>query len=269
MALVLALAVALGPGPGRAEDAASESPAALLERAFRNLYGDDFVQVMELSTERRGGQAMVRRIQLVRKQSERPGKAMVRFLEPPEVRRTAVLILEADGRYDDLFVFLPALGKVRRIAAGQRADAFFGTDLAYEDVEPKHADDWQVSLVERSEEEGTPCVLLDIRPLEAAVSTYERMVSCIDPERAVILRTDFWRAGEAVKRLRVRPADVRDVAGRQIPFLLTMETPRLRSQTVVTTESYELREGLPAAIFTQSNLETGDADGDRRAANGS
>jgi hypothetical protein len=184
------------------------------------------------------------------------------------VRRTGVLILEAEGRYDDLFVFLPALGKVRRIAAGQRADAFFGTDLSYEDVEPKHAADWEVALQGRGEEDGTPCVLLDIRPRDAGVSTYERMVSCIEPARAVILRTAFWRGGAEVKTLRVRPGDVRDVAGRQIPFALTLETPALRSQTVVTTQSYELRE-LPAAIFTQSNLETGDADGDRRAASGS
>jgi hypothetical protein len=267
--LALALMLAAGPAPAAAEDAATESPAALLDRAFRNLYGDDFLQVMELSTRRRAGQPMVRRIQLVRKQGEEPGKAMVRFLAPPEVRRTGVLILEAEGRYDDLFVFLPALGKVRRISAGQRADSFFGTDLSYEDVEPKRAEDWDVTLVERREEDGTPCLLLDIRPKTAEVSTYERMVSCIDPVRAVILRTAFWRGGQEVKELRVRPADVRDVAGRQIPFVITLATPRLRSETVVTTESYELRPDLPVTIFTQSNLETGDAEGDRRVASGS
>jgi hypothetical protein len=269
MALAIGLTAALCAAAARAEDAAAESPAALLERAFGNLYGDDFVQVMQLSTRRRAGQPMVRRIQLVRKQRERPGRAMLRFLAPPEVRRTAVLILEAEGRDDDLFVFLPALGKVRRIASGQRADSFFGTDLSYEDVEPKDADDWRVSLVALREEEGVPCWLLDIRPKQPGVSTYERMVSCIDPVRAVILRTSFWRGGEEVKELRVRPADVRDVDGRQIPYVLTLATPRLRSETVVTTESYELRPELPAALFTQSNLETGDADGDRRAAGGS
>jgi len=265
----MGLTALLCAGAARGEDAAAESPAALLGRAFGNLYGDDFVQVMQLSTRRRASQPMVRRIQLVRKQRERPGRTIVRFLAPPDVRRTGVLILEADGRYDDLFVFLPALGKVRRLAAGQRADSFFGTDLAYEDVEPKRAADWQVSLVEHGEEEGVPCALLDIRPKQLGVSTYERMVSCIDPVQAIILRTDFWRGGEAVKQLRVRPADVRDVGGRRIPFVITLTTPRLRSETVVTTESYELRPGLSAAIFTQSNLQSGNAESDRRSADGS
>lgn len=119
------------------------------------------------------------------------------------------------------------------------------------------------------EEAGTPCAVLDVRPRSPEVSTYERMVSCIEPERAVILRTDFWRRGREVKQLRVRPEDVREISGRWIPFVMTLSTPRLRSETVVTTESYELRESLPASIFTQSNLEAGDADGDRRAGRGS
>jgi hypothetical protein len=268
--LAAALLGPLLPAPAPAEeDAAPPSPAALLDRAFENLYGDDFVQVMSLATRRRAGQPMVRRVQLVRKQSLRPGKALLRFLEPPEIRRTSVLILEAEGRTDDLFVYLPALGKVRRVSAGQRADAFFGTDLSYEDVEPKRAAEWNATLVERSEEGGTPCLRLDIRPKPEAESSYERMVSCIDPVRAVILRTDFWQGGQEVKQLRVRPEDVREVDGRPIPFAFRMSTPRLRTETLVTTETYEILGRLSEAIFTTGNLETGDAQGDRRAASGS
>lgn len=260
----------LGGGAVRAEDTPGpESPAALLDRAFENLYGDDFVQVLSLSTQRRGSQPMVRRIQLLRKQSERPGKALLRFLQPADVRRTSVLILEASARFDDLFVFLPALGKVRRISASQRADAFFGTDLSFEDIEPKAAEDWEVRLEAPGEEAGAPCAVLDIRPRRPDDSSYERMVSCIEPGRGVILRTEFWRRGEVVKRLQVRPADVREVAGRQIPFVFTMETLGAKSATVVATESYEIRGELPNSLFTTSNLEVGDADGDRRVAGGS
>jgi len=254
------------PLAARAEDLAPESPAALLERAFANLYGDDFVQVLTLSTRRRGSRPLVRRVQLTRKQSVRPGKALVRFLEPGDVRRTGVLILERDDRYDDFFVFLPALGKIRRVVSGQRADAFFGTDLSYEDLEPKHAGDWAVRALGAAEEAGVACRRLDIRPRPHHESTYERMESCIDPVRGVILRTGFFRRGEEVKALRVDPASVREVGGRQIPFVFRMETPSRRGETEVRTESYEIRTGISDAVFTTTNLEAGDADGDRRAA---
>lgn len=261
-------AVASAPPVGAASPGALEPAAAaeLLDRAFANLYGDDFVQVMTLSTWRRAGHSITRRAQLTRKQSVRPGKALVRFLDPQDVRRTGVLILEQDDRYDDFFVFLPALGKVRRLVSGQRADAFFGTDLCYEDVEPKHAEDWDVRALGPGEEDGTPCTVLDIRPKPHHESTYERMESCIEPGRGVILRTDFHRGGRAFKQLRVDVSSVREIAGRWIPFSFRMETPGQGSSTHVGTESYEIETAIPDSLFTMSNLEGGDAEGDRRAA---
>ena len=71
----------------------------LLERAFRNLYGEDYVQTMRLETQPRSGRGMTRLIQITRRQSVVPGKALVRFLEPYQVRRTSILILENDGAW--------------------------------------------------------------------------------------------------------------------------------------------------------------------------
>jgi hypothetical protein len=280
----VALAAALLAAPARAEgpevsapppaaprlpvppgaDATPEPPAALLARAFSNLYGDDYVQVMALETRRRSGRPMTRRVQLTRKQGERPGKALVRFLDPPEVRRSSVLILDNGARDDDFFVFLPVLGKVRRFSGAQRADSFFGTDLWYEDIEPKDAADFEVALVGASEESGAPCRVLDVRPRPGVESAYDRMVTCIEPRRGVVLRTDFHRRGRLVKHLRVDPGEVHEVGGRHVAFSFVLETPRLRSETRVRTETYEVRADLPDAIFTTSNLEAGDAEGDRR-----
>jgi len=264
--VAVAGAAAASTADGPREDVAPESPQQLLERAFRNLYGDDFVQVMTLSTRRAQGTPMVRRLQVTRKQSVRPGKSLVRFLEPQTVRNTAVLILENEGAYDDFFVYLPALRRARRIAGSQRGDSFFGTDLTYEDVEPKYASDWDATLVGTDEVAGLACHVLDLRPRAGFESVYERMVSCIEPNRATILRTDFHRAGVAFKRLTIDPEHVRDVRGRQIPFRMTLATPRQRSETVVATERYELRPDIPDTMFSASNLEGGSASGDRRQA---
>lgn len=252
----------------RAVDAVPESPQALLARAFANLYADDYVQIMTLSTRRRGGQAMVRRIQLTRKQSVQPGKALVRFLAPPAIRNTGVLILENAEGYDDLWVFLPALERPRRIGGSQRADSFFGTDLSYEDIEPKHAEDWRASYVGEDVVSGVPCRVVDVVPAEGFESVYERMVSCIEPERGLILRTQFHRAGAPVKHLEVDVGRVEEIRGRHIPFRMTLSTPLRSSETEVETQDYRIQEALPDRLFTVRNLELGDADGDRREMGG-
>ena len=89
------------------------------------------------------------------------------------------------------------------------------------------------------------------------------MISCIEPERAIIAWTDFYQKGRVSKRLSIDSGEVRRVGERYIPFLITVETPRRRSVTRIVTEDYELRAKIPDRLFNTWNLEAGDAKSDR------
>ena len=261
----MAAALSLQPSFALAQSAATEpeTAAELLERSFRNLYADDYVQSMELRTRHRAGRGVRRRLQITRKQSVRPGKALVRFLEPGDIRRTSILILENEGANDDLWVYLPALRLTRRLSSAQRADSFFGTDLSYEDVEPKRAEDYDASWLARDAVDPQ-CATLAISARPGIESSYERVHMCIDQKLAVIRWMEFFQKGALSKRMASDPQSVREVGGHFIPFEMTFTTLRNGSTTTVTTERYEMREEIPDSLFSTWNLEAGDADRDRR-----
>lgn len=260
--------VLLPCAPATAEEAADRNAEAytLLDRAFKNLYADDYVQGLWLKTRARGGDEMARQLQITRKQSERPGKALVRFLAPYDVRHTAILVLENDEMSDDQYVYLPSAQRTIRLSSAQRADSFFGTDLAYEDLEPKYAADYQVESLGDDRFGDLPCHRINIRLRPGFESTYDHMESCVEPERAIMLWTDFYRRGKYFKRLEIDPAHVRPVQERFIPFRMTMSTPHRESETVMETEDYELRPQIPEQLFSVFNLESGNAKRDRRRA---
>lgn len=270
--LSIGLAIATAPAAVDAVDEegqvavgspAPESAAELVDRAFRNLYGEDYVQVMTLATRARGSREMKKRLQITRRQSVRPGKALLRFLAPATIRRTSVLVLENERAPDDLYVYLPGVRLTRHLSASQRSDSFFGTDLSYEDVEPKRVEDWEVAWADEGEAYDRPCALVELRVREGLESAYERTRSCIERERAIILWSDFYRHGSVLKRLEIDPEQVKLVGNRYIPFLMTMTTPKMRSETRIITESYDLREAIPDELFSTWNLEVGDARRDR------
>lgn len=252
----------LGAAPASASPAA-ESAMALVDRAFRNLYAEDYVHVLTLTTSSSGSRDMTKKLQITRRQSVRPGKALLRFLAPESIRRTSVLILENERASDDLYVYLPDVRLTRHLAASQRADSFFGTDLSYEDVEPKHVEDWRITELGEGEAFGEPCALVELRAAEGYESAYDTTISCIERKRAIIMWSDFHRYGSVVKRLEIDPEHVKPVGDRYIPFLMTMKTMRTQSETRVTTETYELRDSIPDALFSTWNLEAGDARRDR------
>ena len=129
-------------------------------------------------------------------------------------------------------------------------------------MEPKYASDYEVTSIGPESFRELPCVRLEFRPRPEYESSYERMECCVEPERAILLWTDFYRRGRLWKRLEVDPSEVRPVEERFIPFRMTMSSPRNQSETVILTESYELRPQMPEEIFSVFNLEAGDAKRD-------
>jgi hypothetical protein len=238
----------------------------IVESAFLSLYGEDYIQMMELETHPISGKGMTRKLQVIRKQSASPGKALVRFVDPPFLRKTAILIIENDSAFDDLYVYLPAARMTRHLRASQRADAFFGTDLSYEDVEPKRAEDYEVRRATSSDVGREDCEVVELVPREELSSAYEKLVACIERDPGSFHWIEFYRMGTVVKRLEIDRSSIRKIGRRHFPFVMSMRDLRKGSHTVISTESYEALTEIADDLFSTRNLEVGSARGDRARA---
>ncbi len=65
-----------------------------------------------------------------------------KFLSPADAKGTGILIAENQSGEDDISLYLPALKKIRKIAAGGKKDSFVGTDFSYADVLGFRTEDW-------------------------------------------------------------------------------------------------------------------------------
>src|SRR5688572_23165980 len=61
-------------------------------------------------------------------------RTLIRFTYPNDIRNTGFLVWEHPGADDERFLYLPALGRVRRIAGEEKQESFVGSDLSYEDI---------------------------------------------------------------------------------------------------------------------------------------
>lgn len=58
---------------------------------------------------------------------------MTRFMVPADVKGTVSLLVEHSVTDDDIWIYLPALKKVRRLVSSNKKDSFVGTDFSYGD----------------------------------------------------------------------------------------------------------------------------------------
>ncbi|MCK4853304.1 MAG: outer membrane lipoprotein-sorting protein, partial [Bacteroidales bacterium] len=61
-------------------------------------------------------------------------KRVIRFLSPAEVKGTGMLIYDYDEKNDDMWIYMPALRKTRRIISNEKNKSFMGSEFSNADM---------------------------------------------------------------------------------------------------------------------------------------
>ena len=61
-------------------------------------------------------------------------KRMVKFLDPADVRGTAMLIVDNKNVQDDMWIYLPALKRTRRIVSTEKGKSFMSSEFSNADM---------------------------------------------------------------------------------------------------------------------------------------
>ena len=91
----------------------------------RNKFGfQNAIADITLKLVSKRGSERVREVQIKSIEREGLGKSLVRFHAPADVAGTGFLLIEKADADDDQYLYLPALGKVKRITGSQRNQRF-------------------------------------------------------------------------------------------------------------------------------------------------
>jgi outer membrane lipoprotein-sorting protein len=176
---------------------------------------------------------------------------------PANIVNTRFLTLENQGGSDEQWIFLPSLGKVRRIAASEGSGSFVGTDLSYSDISSANrSPDLDTHRIVREEDyQGKPCYVIESTPRDSSYQ-YSKMTQWIDRATSVNYRIELYdRRGNHVKTMET--LELRDVQGRLSPMVTKMTTLSDGTSTTITVDRLEYDSAIPESVFTPRYLETG------------
>jgi len=184
-------------------------------------------------------------------------KTMVVFQKPASVAGTRFLTIENPGKAADQWIYLPSLGKVRRIAASEGSASFMGTDLSYDDLSSADRDpDLDSYLLLREEAlDGKNCWVIEAKP-KSADYQYSRMLGWIDKETYIAMKMELYdKKGKLAKVMEM--GDVKDIQGRLTPTLTKMSTVQAGTSTTIYMDIMKYDDPIPASVFTERFLLTG------------
>jgi hypothetical protein len=188
-------------------------------------------------------------------------RTLVRFTYPNDIRNTAFLVWEHDDADDERFLYLPALGRVRRIAGEEKQESFVGSDLSYEDIGGREINDYTYAFANPNTSwtapDGSthPAWTLESRAKDPRAD-YPRSVSLVLKDRFIVVHADTFNP----RNERAKVYDVRRlerVDGIWTVLELAVVNERDRTRTELTTTSVRYNTGLSEADFARRELERG------------
>ncbi len=152
----------------------------------------DVMYEAEMILVEKDGTEKIRRIKYYMKGDE---KSLMRFLSPAEIKGVAFLALSDEQMY----LYMPAFKKIRRIASHIKNEDFMGTDFSYEDMgESEYDEKYSAKIIEEKEKE----YVMECIPKEGSDVGYSKLKIWIDSERWLMDKVEFYgKKGKLLKIL--------------------------------------------------------------------
>ncbi|MBN1779701.1 outer membrane lipoprotein-sorting protein [bacterium] len=130
-------------------------------------------------------------------------KRLIRFLEPSDVKGTGLMTFDYKTGDDDIWLYMPALRKTRRIVSSDKAKNFMGSEFSYADMTPPSLDDFNFKLLGEETVEGTLCYKLEWIPKDddiAEENGFSRRITYFGKSDFVIRKSIYYDLDEELQK---------------------------------------------------------------------
>ncbi len=153
-------------GPSRADT--SELSAAEIMKAVDDRYtGDTQISTSTLILIDSKNRERIRDLKLIGMEDKSVDKSIIYFLSPADVKGTAYMSFDwvDETKEDDAWLYLPALQKIKRVAASDESGSFMGSDFSYADINGVDYVDFNYTMLKTSEKvDGVDCWVIKSIP---------------------------------------------------------------------------------------------------------
>jgi len=120
-------------------------------------------------------------------------KRFIKFIEPADVRGTAMLVVDNKNSNDEIWIYLPALKKTRRIVTSEKGKSFMSSEFTNADMSSPALSDFNNR---HSNKSGTNNQwIIESTPVnddKADEYSYSKKVSYISMDKSQVLKMEFY-----------------------------------------------------------------------------
>ncbi len=188
MILILASLTAIG--------ASGQNPLDIIRKSHEVVKISSFESVSTLTiTDSRGNERVRQSAMASMSMPDGTEKRIIKFLSPAEVKGTGILIFDYPEKSDDMWIYLPAMRKTRRIVSTEKSKNFMGSEFSNANMTAPGLADFTYTLLGEETLDGNPCFKVESVPVSTDLEDeygYSRAISWIDKNNYLVHQTLYY-----------------------------------------------------------------------------
>ena len=185
-------------------------------------------------------------------------KTLLKFKAPADVKGIGLLIYDYDEKSDDMWIYLPALRKTRRIVSSEKGKSFMGSEFTNADMSIPNPDDFSYKVLGEESLNSKMCWKIESSCKDEDIEDengYSRKLSWIDKESSVCYKIEFYDFDNVLHKVQSISEYTPQKNGKYFAYLMEMKNVQNKRTSIMTVNSLTLDSNLSEQSFSPTMLD--------------
>jgi len=139
------------------QTAKTQNALEIIEKSTQVVIFDAIEMQVMLKIYDAKGNERIRQVSTATKDFNGVHKTLIKFISPADVKGITMLIYDYDEKSDNMWIYMPAIGKTRRIVSGEKGKSFMGSEFTNADMSSPNNSDFTYKLLGSDNYQGELC----------------------------------------------------------------------------------------------------------------
>ncbi|MEA3451304.1 MAG: outer membrane lipoprotein-sorting protein [Bacteroidota bacterium] len=203
------------------------------------------------------GQLRTRQIKTVSKNFAGVNKTIIKFISPADVKGTAMLIFDYKNKDDNMWIYMSALRKTRRIISSEKGKSFMGSEFTNADMSTPNTNDFNYKILSSQKYNNKMCWKIETTCKNEDIEDengFSKKIAWIDKASFLCYKIEFYDFDGDLLKIQLIKKYKKQTGGKYFAFYMSMTNVQTKRKSIMEINKFQIGSKLTENLFTSTTL---------------
>jgi outer membrane lipoprotein-sorting protein len=184
-------------------------------------------------------------------------KTLMKFTAPAEVKGTTMLIYDYEDKTDNMWLYMPALRKTRRIISSEKSKSFMGSEFTHADMSSPNLEDFSYKILGSTTYQGEECWKIESSCKNEDIEDengFSRKIAWINKKNNLCYKITFYDFDGELYKTQTIGNYKKQKNGKYFAYSMTAKNHQNGRKSVISIQEFQIGSSLNENTFSPNTL---------------